>query len=102
MADDARDDLVAIMQRYYGASYPPINDLRAHRGAIGRAVAAFLDDPDPATRGAAVTTTVLLFDISALPSRTTTSVHGYGAYGPRDTAAITACEPRTACAPGAR
>ena len=69
MADDVRDDAVAIRQRHGFADYPPIHELRAHRDTIGRAVAAFLDDPEPATRDAAVITTVLLTDIATLATR---------------------------------
>lgn len=76
MADDVRDDVLAIRRRHGFADYPPIDDLRFHRGALSRAVAAFLDDPDPATREAAVITTALLLDIPAL-------VPGRGDLGPR-------------------
>jgi hypothetical protein len=69
IADDVRDDAVAIRRRHGFADYPPIHELRAHRDTISRAVAAFLDDPEPATRDAAVITSVLLTDIAALATR---------------------------------
>lgn len=103
MADDVRDDAVEIRRRHGFADCPPIDELRAHRGAISRAVAAFLDDPDPDTLGKPPSLRLCCCSMSQLSRPgATTSVHGSGACRPTPPAAITACGLRTACASGER
>lgn len=64
MASDIGDECVRIMERLGFAldEYLEMKELRAWRPAIVQAVSAFLDDPDPDVRHAAVRAAVLLLD----------------------------------------
>lgn len=63
IADDVSDEALEIERRCgFVAENPAMTRLRAARPALFEAVAAFVRDPDPAVRHAAITTALLLLD----------------------------------------